>query len=118
MALMRRTRVLRAVGWLGCWLIEIPRVHDVDQATLDAYIAALAEHDSEATHTFHIPDEYGVRAAGNARALDSVQYGPRPINPPWGRHFDQERLAVGGGPFCFEQRLKTRRRGRSPAHRP
>jgi hypothetical protein len=64
MAVMRRTRVLRAVGWLGCSLTKIPRVHDVDQAALDAYIAALAEHDSEATqNALHSPDEYRVRAA-------------------------------------------------------
>jgi hypothetical protein len=47
MALRRRTRVLRTVGWLVCQVIEIPNIDDVDQATLDAHIAALAERDAE-----------------------------------------------------------------------
>ena len=48
MALMRRTRVFRAVGWLVCWVMEISGIDDVDQAALDAHIAALAEQDREA----------------------------------------------------------------------
>jgi hypothetical protein len=51
MALMRRTRVFRAVGWLVCQLIEIPSIDDVDGPALDAYIATLGERDREA------PDE-------------------------------------------------------------
>lgn len=54
MALMRRTRVFRAVGWLVCWVMEIPGIDDVDQAALDAHIAALAEQDREAAR---VPDE-------------------------------------------------------------
>jgi hypothetical protein len=46
MALMRRTRVFRTVGWLVCQLIEIPNIDDVDPPALDAYIAALAERDA------------------------------------------------------------------------
>jgi hypothetical protein len=42
MALRRRTRVLRTVGWLVCQVIEIPNIDDVDQAALDTHIAALA----------------------------------------------------------------------------
>ena len=45
MALMRRKRVFRAVGCVVCWLIEVPRGGNLDQAALDAYIAALAERD-------------------------------------------------------------------------
>jgi hypothetical protein len=47
MALRRRTRVFRTVGWLVCQVIEIPNIDDVDQAALDAHIAALAERDAE-----------------------------------------------------------------------
>jgi hypothetical protein len=54
MALMRRRRVFHAVGWLVCWLMGIPGIDDVDQAALDAHIAALAEQDREATR---VPDE-------------------------------------------------------------
>ena len=49
MALMRRTRVFRTVGWLVCQLIELPSSDDVDQAALDAHIAALAEYDRDTT---------------------------------------------------------------------
>jgi hypothetical protein len=48
MALTRRTRVFRTVGWLVCQVIEIPNIDDVDQAALAAHIAALAERDAEA----------------------------------------------------------------------
>ena len=54
MALMRRARVFRAVGWLVCQLIELPSVDGVDQAALDAHIAALAEHDRD---TAGVPDK-------------------------------------------------------------
>ena len=47
MALRRRTRVFRTVGWLVCQVIEIPNIEDVDQAALNAHIAALAERDAE-----------------------------------------------------------------------
>ena len=47
MALRRRTRVLRALAWLVSWLLEIPWPEGVDQAALDAHIAALAEQDRE-----------------------------------------------------------------------
>jgi hypothetical protein len=47
LALRRRTPVLRALAWLVCWLLEIPSLDDVDQAALDAHIAALAEQDHE-----------------------------------------------------------------------
>ena len=47
MALRRRTRVFRTVGWLVCQVIEIPNIEDVEQAVLDAHIAALAERDAE-----------------------------------------------------------------------
>jgi hypothetical protein len=47
MALRRRTRLFRAVGRLVCQVIEIPDIDDVDQAALDAHIAALAERDAE-----------------------------------------------------------------------
>jgi hypothetical protein len=47
MALMRRTRVFRTVGWLVCQVIEVPDIDAVDQAALDAHIAALAERDAE-----------------------------------------------------------------------
>jgi hypothetical protein len=47
MTLMRRTRVFRTVGWLVCQLIELPSVDDVDQAALDAHIAAVAEYDRD-----------------------------------------------------------------------
>jgi hypothetical protein len=53
MALMRRTRVFRTVGWLVCQLIEIPSIDDVDGAALDAYIAAQAERDRG---TARVPD--------------------------------------------------------------
>jgi hypothetical protein len=49
MALMRRTRVFRTVGWLVWQFIELPSSEDVDQAALDAHIAALAEHDRDRT---------------------------------------------------------------------
>jgi hypothetical protein len=47
MALMRRTRVFGTVGWLVCQLIELPSSDDVDQAALDAHIAALAGYDRD-----------------------------------------------------------------------
>jgi hypothetical protein len=31
-ALRRRTRVFRTVGWLVCQVIEIPNIEDVEQA--------------------------------------------------------------------------------------
>jgi hypothetical protein len=39
--MMRRKRVLRAIGWLAALLIETPTV---DYEAIDAHIAALAEH--------------------------------------------------------------------------
>jgi hypothetical protein len=56
LAPMRRTRLFRTVGWLVCWLLEIPRIDDLDQAALDAHIAALAESDGRAAR---VPDEPG-----------------------------------------------------------
>jgi hypothetical protein len=48
LALRRRTPVLRALASLVCWLLEIPSLDDVDQAALEAHIAALAERDVRA----------------------------------------------------------------------
>jgi hypothetical protein len=42
---LRRGTVLRALASLICWLLEIPSLDDVDQAALEAHIAALAEQD-------------------------------------------------------------------------
>jgi hypothetical protein len=39
MALRRRTRVFRTVGWLVCQVIEMPNIDDVDQAALDTHIS-------------------------------------------------------------------------------
>jgi hypothetical protein len=47
LALRRRTPVVRALAWLVCWLLGMPGLDDVDQAVLDAHIAALAEQDRE-----------------------------------------------------------------------
>jgi hypothetical protein len=47
LALSRRTPALRTLAWLICWLLEIPSLDGVDQAALDAHIAALAEQDRE-----------------------------------------------------------------------
>jgi hypothetical protein len=47
LALRRGTPVLRALASLVCWLLEIPSLDDVDQAALEAHIAALAEQDHE-----------------------------------------------------------------------
>jgi hypothetical protein len=66
MAPMRRTRVFRAVGWLVCWLIEIPSIDDVDQAALDAHIAAVAGLDREAAR---VRDEPGAGALEPAVTL-------------------------------------------------
>ena len=63
MALMRRQRVFRAVGCLGCWLIGVRSGDDVDQATLDAYIAALAERDVSPRLSHDEPAEGALDAA-------------------------------------------------------
>jgi hypothetical protein len=55
MALMRRTRIVRAVGWLACQLIAVPNFDDADQAALNAHIAALVALDSDATRVGHEP---------------------------------------------------------------
>jgi hypothetical protein len=47
LALRRRTPVLRALAWLVCWLLDTPTLDAVDQAALDAHIAALAEQDHQ-----------------------------------------------------------------------
>jgi hypothetical protein len=54
MALMRRKRLFRTVGWLASRLIEMPSINDLDQAALDAHIAAVAERDREAAR---VPDQ-------------------------------------------------------------
>jgi hypothetical protein len=58
-----RTWGLRSVAWLVCWLLEIPSDAELDQAALDAHIAALAESDREAVL---------VRGRAGAGALDSA----------------------------------------------
>jgi hypothetical protein len=50
---MRRTRLVRAVGWLVCQLIAVPNIDDVDHAALNAHIAALVALDSEAARVRH-----------------------------------------------------------------
>jgi hypothetical protein len=54
MALMRRTRVFRTIGWLASRVIEMPNINDFDQAAFDAHIAAVAKRDREAAR---VPDE-------------------------------------------------------------
>jgi hypothetical protein len=57
LALRRPTPVLRPLAWLICWLLEIPRIDEVDQAALDAHIDALAEQDRD---TASIPGPAGT----------------------------------------------------------
>jgi hypothetical protein len=57
LALRRRTPVLRPLAWLVCWLLEMPSMDDLDQAALDAHIAALAEQDRD---TASVPGPAGT----------------------------------------------------------
>ena len=64
LALRRRTPVVRALAWLVCWLLEMPSLDDVDQAALDAHIAALAEQDREGGAS---PGPAGIEALDRRR---------------------------------------------------
>ena len=47
LALRRRTPVYGALAWLLCRLLDIRSLDNVDQAALDAHIAALGAQDRE-----------------------------------------------------------------------
>jgi hypothetical protein len=89
-ALIRRTRRVRAVGWLACQLIAVPNTDDVDHAALNAHIAALVALDSDAARIRQAPARERLNPPGPIATSTPRHQAPAwPPLPPWrlqGRH--------------------------------